>query len=469
MKIYSIEEPELDFGSGTHIDIRYGISNFGPLDLDTANAPRQLNLGVIGTPESCESTIAWLERCASGIEAKSSSHPRLFTRFPPLSASSGFCSELVMDSSMTRHISKRQIEDIAQLPSNKERVDMSVDLFMKNAEFLVQNFRPSVLVCAPSIELLDALKAEGFQRVRYDFRHLLKARSMRLRIPIQIILPATYDPSKARKQARTGVLRPLQDEATRAWNFFSALYYKSGGTPWRVPRNSRDLASCFVGVSFFESLDETALLTSSAQVFNERGEGVVVRGGTATISKDDRQAHLKFEGAYGLLQTALQRYREVHMTLPARVVIHKSSSYSEEEQLGFRQALKEANVEIFDFISIGDSDSRLFRDGRYPPLRGTMAAFDEREMLLYTRGSVPFFETYPGLYIPRPLRILANTSDSTALAICSEIMSLTKLNWNTTQFDGRLPVTLRAALEVSKVLRFCEPNQVIEPRYSHYM
>jgi hypothetical protein len=34
-----------------------------------------------------------------------------------------------------------------------------------------------------------------------------------------------------------------------------------------------------------------------AQVFNERGDGVVVRGGAVKIDKDDRQPHLTRDGA----------------------------------------------------------------------------------------------------------------------------------------------------------------------------
>ena len=42
----------------------------------------------------------------------------------------------------------------------------------------------------------------------------------------------------------------------------------------------------------------------------------------------------------------------------------------------------------------------LFRTGQLPPLRGTSVQLDQRSLLLYTRGSVPYFRTYPGLYVP---------------------------------------------------------------------
>lgn len=38
-------------------------------------------------------------------------------------------------------------------------------------------------------------------------------------------------------------------------------------------------------------------------------------------------------------------------------------------------------------------------------MRGTSVQLDEHSLLLYTRGSVPYFRTYPGLYVPQPLLI----------------------------------------------------------------
>jgi hypothetical protein len=48
-------------------------------------------------------------------------------------------------------------------------------------------------------------------------------------------------------------------------------------------------------------------------------------------------------------------------------------------------------------------------------------------------------------------------------------LALTKMNWNQTRLDGLLPVTLRTADQVRKVLRFCRPDSVVATRYAHYM
>ena len=469
MQLSFLGEPELEFGSGKHIDIRFGLRDYGPLDVSSSLAPKKIVAGLVGTAETTEGVSQWLLKCQGGIAAKASKQPRLFPEFPSMDGLTAFRCKVVVDSSRTRSINRSALAQLEQLAGNVERVERAVQLFMEELDVLCENAQPQVIICAPPLQLLEALAGGSPSAVRYDFHHLLKARAMSLRVPIQIILPATYDETKARKQSRAGIVRPLQDEATRAWNIFCALYYKAGGTPWRLIRASTALQTCYVGISFFESLDRSVLLTSVAQVFNERGEGVVVRGGTAAILKDDRQPHLNEEGAFTLLRSALARYKEIHSTLPARIVIHKSSSYSEEERLGFEQALAEVEIESYDLLHLRESEGRLYRAGVYPPLRGTMLELSEDESLLYTRGSVPFFETYPGLYVPKPTHITIEAAEQTKRFLNQEILALTKLNWNSTQFDGASPVTLRASREVSKVLRFCEPGQKIEPRYSFYM
>jgi len=492
MNISFLEEPELEFGAGRHVDIRFGIMNYGPLDFDSRVAPHDVNLGIIGSTESIEGVRLWLERCRNEIPAKrskddaekQSNQPNLFPRFPGYSAEAGFRSSLVMDEKLCRDVQKRAITDVTTLPSRMERIERSVDLFMEEIRYLAQNTAAKVLVCAVPMPLLEAMEpAEVVEDeedgddlpvdvagTQIDFHDMLKARAMQqYRKPVQIILPWTYDESKRRKRRKSGRRRELQDDATRAWNIHTALYYKADGIPWRLPRESTDLTVCYVGVSFYRSLDRTALLTSVAQVFNERGEGVVVRGGAATVSKEDRQVHLPELSAYELLKEALSRYREVHKTSPARVVMHKSSRFDESEQKGFEAALNEERIGTWDFLWVSDSATRLYRAGIYPPLRGTMCMLDDAEIVLYTRGSVDFFETYPGKYVPVPLRLRCERREQTQTFLAREVLALTKMNWNNTQFDGAEPVTLRASRQCSSVLRYCSQGLPIEPRYSFYM
>jgi hypothetical protein len=85
------------------------------------------------------------------------------------------------------------------------------------------------------------------------------------------------------------------------------------------------------------------------------------------------------------------------------VVILKTSRFERAEADGLREALNEANVAYSDLLWVSESSPvTTFREGDYPPLRGTMIGLG-KEAPLFTRGSVPIYRTYPGMRVPRPL------------------------------------------------------------------
>ena len=43
------------------------------------------------------------------------------------------------------------------------------------------------------------------------------------------------------------------------------------------------------------------------------------------------------------------------------------------------------------------------------------------------------------------------------------------MNWNSTRFDGRLPVTLRTARQVADIIKHLPADAHIEPGYENYM
>ena len=82
MKTTLLYEPELEFGMGRHIDIKFGLMNYAPLDFNHPLSPKMIKLGIVGTPDTIEGIIKWLEKIRTGIPAKVSKRPNLFPRFP---------------------------------------------------------------------------------------------------------------------------------------------------------------------------------------------------------------------------------------------------------------------------------------------------------------------------------------------------------------------------------------------------
>lgn len=482
MKVSFLQEPELEFGHGKHIDIRFGISNYKPLDYLDQLAPKNIPIGMVGTEKTISEFRSWIERSAAGIPAKVSDQPNLFPAFPGFGPDSPFESALVFDSRLERQVSTRN------LPTSVNRKDYNAFLRELADTYIAEADAASekgalVVVCALPMEALNLIdpddpapeaaeeqESEGL--VEQDFHDLLKARAMKIqRIkPIQLVLPTTYSENvKRRQRKKRDKVRKLQDPATRAWNFHTALYYKAGGAPWRLIRDEADLDCCFVGVSFYKTLDGSELYTSSAQVFNERGQGLIVRGGPAKMAKDDRNVHMNGDGAYELLRDALTSYKGEHKNMPARVVIHKTSFFDDEESDGFIRAIKERQIDLYDMVYISRSNVKLYRVGRYPPLRGTCLQIDEDTALLYTRGSVDFFQTYPGMYVPRALEVFAEDTDRSLRDLTAEVLSLTKMNWNNTEFDNSMPITIQAARRVGRILKYLDKDDKANSLYSYYM
>lgn len=478
MNIQLLNEPLLEFGNGnTWVCPKEGIQRFTPYDMGMVR-PEFVKLGIIGKSDSIEKILIWLGKGLDYIEGKASKQPKLFPSFMGFQEQNGFCSKLVYDDTYIRKIRNSEFDEVYQAASEGQIIEKAVDLYLADIRFLSKNKSPDVILCvipesfvqrlAPKIEK-ESEEEEDFDdfeeddednEIEHNFRRALKAKAMMHHIPIQIVRDRIVNPSGE-----------MQDEASIAWNFYTALYYKASGTPWSLVKPKSTIVS-YAGISFYKSRDRSTTQTSIAQIFNELGKGVILRGeDPVDIKKYDPVPHLSDEQSFNLLDRALAEYREAIDTFPQRLVIHKTSNYTEAEIAGFSEAANKNNISGLDLITIHQrTNFRLFREQRYPPLRGSMFSFDEGNHLLYTRGSVPYFETYPGKYIPNPLQIRLYKNDESPEIICNEILGLTKMNWNNTQFDRRLPITIECARKVGDILKYIpidEPN--IELRYSFYM
>jgi len=227
--------------------------------------------------------------------------------------------------------------------------------------------------------------------------------------------------------------------------------------------------ACYVGVSFYKETPhaDAGMQTSLAQVFGA-GEGLVLKGRRAIVDKRrDRKAHLDEDAAYQLLAQAIELYSNQTKAAPRRVVVHKTSKYWPEELRGFKKAL--GNINLYDFLTLETLGTRFMRVGKKPPLRGTVIVLSARNYLMYTLGYIPYFRDYPGMRIPQPIEVVEHHGTSPAQDVCREILALTKLNWNSCAFASSVPITIRFARDVGRILT--ELPKGIEPKtkYKYYM
>ena len=475
----------MQFGYDQHICPKYGIYNYSPFDINQVR-PEKITIGIIGKGESVDKVLGWIESCKNHIDGKQSKnpHPNLFLNFCGFNKTTGFQSDIVYDDTYIRKINNSEFDAIIKKKDNlEERINNIAELYLSEIKFLSKNKKPDVILCALSENFItyiqekkvepdddedeiekginsgesdiDALEISAKEQ---NFRRYLKAKAMQFNVPIQIVRDRIAKPTSE-----------MQDGATIAWNFFTALYYKASGTPWALIRKDSAESTCYAGISFFKSRDKSTTQTSIAQIFNELGKGVILRGEEITLKKNDRVPHLAEQQAFNLLTLSLKEYYDAVKIFPKRLVLHKTSKFSEDEICGFTQAAKQLHINQIDLVSIQHSDIRLYREGNYPPMRGTHLSLTEQHNVLYTRGSVPYYETYPGKYIPSPIEVKLAYYDESPNLICDEIIALTKMNWNNTQFDRKYPITIECARNVGEILKYLDTDDNMQLKYSFYM
>lgn len=474
MKLHTIPEPLLDFGRGTDVCPRAGITKYDVYDTRRQVRREKILVGGVGTSDSLIKLKGWIEKASRYIPAKNDNRlPNLYPAFCGFNRACGFKASLVYEDEITRSLSHSEIKRIAQISDWNERVEAAVELFSSQVHFLARHRAVDVIICIIPTSLYENIAKEQRKpieetieeknqddNVETNFRRLLKARTLYLGKPIQLMREVSLESNP----------KGQHDDATKAWNFCTALYYKANQTvPWRLITNSNRPLVCYVGVGFYRSRDREVLHTSLAQIFDELGNGLILRGTPVQVDKTDRHPYLTEDQAELLLERALQEYKIALGTSPGRLVMHKTSKYNSTELDGFKAAADKLQVGSVDFITILDSTMRLTRDGEYPPYRGTHVELDEQTHLLYTRGFVKHYGTYPGLYVPQPLEIRIVEADESPGVICSEILSLTKMNWNSTQFDGKFPITIECARNVGKILKYLDEHDQPQISYSFYM
>jgi hypothetical protein len=497
MKLHPlIKEPELQFYKERNICPRNGIATHGVFDLTRNSRRSEILLGAVGTQEGIEKFNDWLERCRYFVdvehdESEKVTRPNLHLTFYGFNEDSGFRLKVVFGDDNQKRINPQDISAIIKEKNTVQRIDEAVEKYFSAATFLDENRPVDVIVCiipddlfesisksispgaadeeeedeVPTLEeIINGEKDDDEENLEHNFRRQLKAKGIvHLNAPLQLVVESTFDKGKKKKQ---------QIEATRAWNFFTALYYKMRNTiPWKMVVNPNEPPPCYVGISFYRSRNWKNLRTSMAQVFDERGHGIILRGAEVLKNKNDPRPFLTYDQSTELLTRALDRYKLAMEQTPARLVVHKSSNFRTDEIEGFRTAAQSHKIDFVDFVTVMDSNLRLFRYGLYPPFRGTHFELEPKTHIIYTKGSVDYYQTYPGMYVPEPLELRIVETTQSAKIVCQEILALTKMNWNNTLFDGKYPITLGCGRKVGEIMKYLEEqsDQAIKSQYCYYM
>jgi len=210
-------------------DPKVGLASYGPYSA-TKN---RIRVGIIGDKETISQTLSMFEKFRQPIEGPLR-YPLWTPDFPGFSINSPFKCEFIFSEQWQQSISSGDIARLENLTFDWELISNSVDIFIKHLKNLrEQEESPDVVICVPPKNIMDiciaaqkrlwrSRKGSDFPRRKkrsFDYRqrlllefipdfeqayagflqklaaenfhHLLKARAMNLKIPIQLILPYT--------------------------------------------------------------------------------------------------------------------------------------------------------------------------------------------------------------------------------------------------------------------------------------
>ncbi len=492
IKIKCLPEPEVQFNNGRlDVDPRRALASSGPVD---HRGQRTFRLGLIGLSADVAAARGWLRDMNLYRPAKEK-NARRFRDWPGIEKALKVKFEV--DEEFVRVIDGGKFDHYFSPPISGDDFDALVELFEGPISSMFGDVRPDcIVVCIPD-ELgdlrvenpglsakerraLQILKREE-ENAQFDLfapteEELAEAEALRTTaedllfrtfyralkgtvhkydnaVPIQILRRGTIE-----RDEETG-----HSQATRNWNFATALYYKSGGMPWRPSDLPEGV--CFVGVSFHHLKKRGGHLVyaSVAQAFSSDHEPFCLKG--AHIDHEqriDRQPYLNESQAFSLMRDILAGYEMRTGVQPKRVVVHKTSIYQGEEEKGFRDAAKGV-VPGCDLVWLRQTPFRLVRKGSEEPWRGTLCRI-EGESYLFTSGYVPWWDEFPGAHIPAPIQI-GSAGDTDIEARAREILTLSKMNWNSSDGITRLPVTLLFAKKVGEIMTELSDNVSPNPSF----
>jgi len=489
------EEPQLEFASGERLEHpRDGLTLFGPVDSKGIEKPSHIRYGVIGTKGGIRALKEFIFAVNREIPTGDGFDDILWPHFPGFEEA--FHSVLPVEPAWVEEIDEVTVRSAASNRDDHQRVFGLVSLYLSRiraAKKSDEAFDFFVIVipdliytnCRPLSRLHGGhgsrvgkreqqLRAqmgdffESYEPEQYsfsiDFRRQIKARVMELEMPIQIIRESTLALEATERRFGSRPLTPLSD---RAWNLCTALYYKSGGKPWKLADVRNGV--CYVGVSF-KNTETNHNACSAAQMFLNDGDGVVFLGDEGRWYSEKRgEYHLNRESAFRLLSGVLNTYKALHGKELKEVFLHCQSAVNDEEFAGYQMACPKEVKLVVIRVAPERLGLRLYRAGTRPVLRGTWWQATPRRGFLWCSGFKPRLRTYDGSEVPQPLCIDVQHGEADVAQVASDILGLTKLNYNCCKLGENRPVTIHFSSAVGEILVSNRLTRDHKPNFKYYI
>jgi hypothetical protein len=318
-------------------------------------------------------------------------------------------------------------------------------------ETLLASFLPTVvLIFFP--DRWTRYRAFKTESEHFDVHDYVKANSVQRGIGTQFLEQSTLSD-------------PLQ---CRVWWWLSlAFYAKAMRTPWVLEDLDPDSAYVGLGMSYDPNQEHGRnIVMGCSHIYSSRGEGLQYRlsrvenpvyfGTNPFLSRDD---------ARRVGEQIRELFFESRSVLPKRVVIHKRTRFTNDEQQGLKEGLSGVSeIEMLEIL-IDDTlryiassvDGRgILHEDSYPVSRGTVVRIDDFTALVWVHGVTTAVSNNRRYYqgkrrIPAPLTLRRHSGVSDIKQLATEILGLSKMNWNTFDLYTKLPATVQSSNEIARI------------------
>lgn len=254
-----------------------------------------------------------------------------------------------------------------------------------------------------------------------------------------------------------------------SWWLSLAFYVKSLRTPWILTNLDKETAFAGLGYSLNHDSDKKKIVLGCSHIYTAEGQGLKYKLSKINDFNLDRRNNpfLSEHEAYQLGITIRELFYKSVGELPKRVVLHKQTHFTKDEIIGLTQSLKHSGIENVDLIEITYEDyarfvaitlrNNYFETDGFPVSRGSCFVTDKDIAYLFTHGIAPsirnpnFKYFKGGTSIPIPLKIRKHYGNSNISTIATEILGLSKMNWNSFDLYAKLPCTIQSSSAIAKI------------------
>lgn len=251
------------------------------------------------------------------------------------------------------------------------------------------------------------------------------------------------------------------------WAVSLAIYVKSGRVPWTISGLQADTAFAGIGYSVNDCAGGESVVVGCSHIYSSNGQGMKYKLSKIDEFTFDRKKNpfLSENEAFRLGLNIKELFYKSFTELPKRVVVHKRTPFKKEEVKGLTESLISAGIKDIELLEISYADDiRCFEYSKYtteidgfPVRRGLCFPLNADTMYLFTHGIAPSVRNpnykyiQGGKSIPLPLKIVKYYGNGTMTQIATEILGLSKMNWNSFGLYSKLPCTIESSNEIARI------------------